>query len=77
MHNIYIVTIFYISKALLRVLVLEGDADTSKHVGVLMIYKILFIYIYIYMCCAFVGLDNKLSRVFKEFTDGMVIPIKR
>jgi hypothetical protein len=29
----------------------EDDADAYKHVGVLMIYKI---------CCAFVGLDNKL-----------------
>jgi hypothetical protein len=26
----------------------EDDADTSKHVGVLAIYRILFIYIYIY-----------------------------
>jgi len=36
----------------------EDDADGSKHVAVLKIYKILFIYIYIF--CAFLGLDNKL-----------------
>jgi hypothetical protein len=36
----------------------EYDADTSKHVAVLVIYKILLIYIY----CAFVGMDNKLYR---------------
>jgi hypothetical protein len=33
----------------------EDDADESKHVGVLTIYKILLIYV----CCAFVGLGNK------------------
>ena len=33
----------------------EDDADASKRVGVLTIYKILLIY----MCCAFVGLGNK------------------
>jgi len=27
----------------------ENDADAAKHVGVLMIRKILFIYIYIYV----------------------------
>jgi len=27
----------------------EDDADTSKHVGVLTTYKILFLYIYIYV----------------------------
>ena len=43
-----------------------------KHVGVFKIYKILLIY----TCCAFVGLVNKLSTVFKDLTDGMVIPIK-
>ena len=34
-----------------------------KHVGVLMIYKILFIYI----CCAFVGLDIKLYKMHGTF----------
>jgi hypothetical protein len=34
----------------------EEDAGASKHVGVLTIYKILFIYIY----CEIVGLDNKM-----------------
>ena len=34
----------------------EADADASKHVGVLTTYKIL---LYIYICCALVGLDNK------------------
>ena len=33
----------------------EDDADASKRVGVLTTYKIFLIYI----CCAFVGLDNK------------------
>jgi len=37
----------------------EDDADASKHVAVLTIYKILLIYI----CCAFVGLDNKLYKM--------------
>jgi hypothetical protein len=36
----------------------EDDADASKHVGVLKIYKILLIYI----CCAFVGLNIKLIK---------------
>ena len=34
----------------------------QKHVGVFTLYKILFIYIYIYIC-AFVGLDNKLYKM--------------
>jgi hypothetical protein len=34
---------------------LEDDAGALKHVGLLMIYKILLINI----CCEFVGLDNK------------------
>ena len=38
----------------------EDDADALKHIGILMIYKILLIYIYIYIYCTFVGLDNKL-----------------
>ena len=33
----------------------EDDADASKHVGVLMIHKILLIYVYF----AYVGVDNK------------------
>jgi hypothetical protein len=37
----------------------EDDADASKHVGVLEIYRILLIYI----CCEFVGLDNKLYKM--------------
>ena len=37
----------------------EG-ADALKHVGVLMIYKILLIYVR----CAFVGLESKLCRRF-------------
>jgi len=51
----------------------EDGADTSKHVGVLTICKILLIYIYIYIyiyicvcvcvCCAYVGLDNKLHTM--------------
>jgi hypothetical protein len=38
----------------------EDNTDASKHVAVLTIYKILFIYI----CCAVVGLDNKLLLMF-------------
>jgi hypothetical protein len=34
----------------------EDDAYALKHLGVLMIYKIL-----INICCAFVGLDNKIQ----------------
>ena len=43
----------------------EGDPDASQHVGVLTIFKIIYIYIYIYVCvcvcvyCAFLGLDIK------------------
>jgi len=37
------------------------DADASKHVGVLTIHKVLLIYIYIY--CAFVGLDKKMCKM--------------
>ena len=35
----------------------EVDVDASKHLGVLTIYKILLIYMCV--CCAFVGLNNK------------------
>jgi len=35
------------------------DADASKHVAVLTIYKILLIYI----CCAFVGLGDILYKM--------------
>ena len=35
------------------------DADASKHVGVLAIYKILLTCV----CCAIVGLDNKLYKL--------------
>jgi len=41
----------------------KDDADASKYVGVLTIYKILFVYIYIYIYCAFVGLVNKLYKM--------------
>jgi len=41
----------------------EDDADVSKHVGVLVKYKILFMYIY----CAFVGLDNKLYKMHSSY----------
>jgi len=37
------------------------DTDASKHAAVLTLYKILFIYIYIY--CAFVGPDNKVDKM--------------
>jgi hypothetical protein len=49
----------FVTLASTRLRLPEDDADSLKYVGVLMIYKILHIYIYI--CCAFVGLDNKLS----------------
>jgi len=38
---------------------LEDDADALQHVGVLMLHKVLLIYI----CCSFVGLDNKLYKM--------------
>ena len=38
----------------------EDAALASKHVAVLTIYKISFIY---YICCAFIGLDNKLYKM--------------
>jgi hypothetical protein len=37
-----------------------------KHVAVLTVYKILFIY----MCCAFVGLDNRRSIVTGLYQDS-------
>jgi hypothetical protein len=46
----------------------EDDADMLKRVGVL-IYKILLVYICIYICicCAFVGLDNKLYMMHGKY----------
>ena len=43
-----------------RIRLPKDDDDASKYVGVLRIYKILLIYIYIGICSAFVSLDNKL-----------------
>jgi len=37
---------------------LKIDVDALKHVGALTLYKIYLTYI----CCAFVGLDNKQKR---------------
>jgi hypothetical protein len=45
----------------IRIKLPEDDAVASKHVRVITIYKILFIYIY--MLCIFVGLDNKLYKM--------------
>ena len=42
---------------------LEDHADALKHVGVLTIYKILLIYV----CRAFVCLENKLYRLLSFF----------
>ena len=39
----------------------EVDAVALKYVGVLTIYKILLIYVYI--CCVFVGLDDELYKM--------------
>jgi len=50
----------FVTLASTRVRLPEDDAYASKHVGVLTIYKILYIYIYIYS--AFAGLDNKLYK---------------
>jgi hypothetical protein len=44
---------------LIRIRLPEDDADALKHEGVLMKYKVLLIYI----CCTFVGLDNKLYKM--------------
>jgi len=46
---------------------LEDYADASKHVGVLTVYKILFIY----RCCAFGGVDNKLQQMFRHLKDHL------
>jgi ascorbate-specific PTS system EIIC-type component UlaA len=46
------------------------DTDASKHVAVLSIYKILFIYIY----CAFVGLDDKLDKMHSAFINAKNTP---
>jgi hypothetical protein len=40
-----------------RLRISEDDADALKHLGVL----ICNILLYIYICCAFVGQDNKLG----------------
>ena len=39
----------------------EDAADALKNAGVLTLY-VIYIYIYMCVCCAFVGLDNKLTR---------------
>jgi len=41
------------------------EEGRSKHVAVLTIYKALLIYIhiYIYICCTFVGVDKKLYKM--------------
>jgi len=44
----------------------EDDADASKHAVVFTIYKILLTYIYIYIWCSFVGLDN-IERDLRSF----------
>ena len=44
-----------------RIRFLEDEAAALKHVAILTIYKILFIYKYIY--CAVVGLDKKLYKM--------------
>jgi len=66
----------FITLASRRIRLPEDDTDASKHVEVLRIYEILFIYIYVYVCmyimyiyiymyvcCTFVGLDNKLYKM--------------
>jgi hypothetical protein len=45
----------FVTLTSIRLSLPEDDADSIKHVGVIAIYKILFIHI----CCAFVGLGNK------------------
>jgi len=45
---------------LIKIRLPEDDGDAMKHVGVLMIYKILLTYI----CCTFAGLDNKLYKMY-------------
>ena len=63
MHNIYINNILYIiitSTYFDPPRYLHG-VGASKHVGVLTIFKILLIYIYIYKLFI-VGLDNKLYK---------------
>jgi len=45
----------FVTLASTRLRLPEDNTDASKHVEILMMYRILIIY----MCCAFVGLDNK------------------
>ena len=52
--------ISFVTLASTRLRVPENDEDASKQVG--MLTKILHTYIYIYIYCAFVGIDNKLGR---------------
>jgi hypothetical protein len=53
----------------------EDDEDASKHAGVLMIYKILILYIYIYVC-AFVVLDNKLNKMHSMYIKTFLMNLK-
>ena len=43
----------------------EDEADASIYVGILRTYKIFLQY----MCCAFVGLDNKLDKMVGTHTE--------
>jgi len=56
----------FVSLATRQVSLREDDAVASKHVGVVMINKILFIYIYI--CCSVVGLGNKQYKMQVTYT---------
>ena len=53
----------FVTLASTRLRLPEDNADASQHVGVLMIHKILLIYI----CCAFVGLGNKLYTMHSTY----------
>jgi len=57
----------FVTLASTRLRLPEDDVDALKYVAVLKIYKILLIYICVcvcvFMCCAFVGLDNELYKM--------------
>jgi hypothetical protein len=62
-----------VTSASTRLRLPEDDADTSKHVGVLTVHKLIYIYIYI---CAFVGLDNKLNRTYSMYIKIFLMNLK-
>ena len=46
----------------------EEGVGALKHVRVLTVYKIF----YIYICCAFIGLDNKLCKMHGTYVSSRI-----